>query len=505
MKNRKTKAHGRSLFVIGALACACCLSALAQNANEMEGQPTDEKQTMTDLEKRMQKIVFVDANEEPIQLVIQQLADQVDDVGFIISPNVTGEVTVSLKNVTLEEALQCILDVHGAAFIPGDNVIRILPAAEVPAIAERLVTQTFEIIYADVTQVVTALDKFKSPQGSVSSIAGTSHIIVTDTESKVKEVATLIATIDRMTPQVLVEVRIYDITSKDNLDLGVEWGASRRTNLDGTSNLLDDDITVSRGGANTYLGSRTDPAVMGGFEGSTSKTADATLGFLRLGMLNEHIDIDAQLRAEKENIDAKLLANPRILVLDNETANFDIITEYPYVEKTITSGSVTETVQFKEVGISLEVTPQIAKNGMLRLNIAPEFGVVVSQVTVSSSNVPVVDTRKVQTIALVKNNQTVVLGGMRKKDTTQQVNKVPLLGDLPIIGGLFRFEGEATTTGELVVFITPRIVTEPVLSDDEQAAYATTNMRGPEPKKTKAEKAAKKERDRSDIQLMSHN
>lgn len=505
MEKIKTKAHGWSLFVIVAFACACCLSALAQDVNEVDVQPAEEERTMTDLERRMQKLVFVDANEEPIDLVVQQLADQVDDVGFIISPNVTGEVTVSLKNVTLEEALRCILDVHGAAFIPGENVIRILPTAEVPAISERLVTQTFEIIYADVTQVVAALEKFKSPQGSVSSIAGTSHIIVTDTENKVKEVGTLISTIDRITPQVLVEVRIYDITSKDNLDIGVEWGAGRRTNMDGLNNLLDDDITVSRGGGSEYLGSRTDPAIMGGFEGATSKTADATLGFLRFGVLNEHVNIEAQLRAEQENIDAKLLANPRILVLDNETANFDIITEYPYVEKTITSGTVTETVQFKEVGISLQVTPQIAKNGMLRLNIAPEFGVVVSQVTVSSSNVPVVDTRKVNTIALVKNNQTVVLGGMRKKDTTQQVNKVPLLGDLPLIGGLFRFEGEATTTGELVVFITPQIVTESFLTADEQAAYSTTHIKGPEPRETKAEKAAKENRESSEIRIMSHN
>lgn len=486
MKNKKIKTHGWSLLVTGVFACACCLSAFAQEANEQQMD-----KDLTDLEKRMQKVVHVDANEEPIGIVIQQLADQVD-VDLIISPKVVGNVTVSLSDVTLEEALQCILDVHGAAFILGENVIRILPREEVPAISERLVTQTFEIIYADVTQVVEALDKFRSQQGSVSCIAGTSHIIVTDTESKVKDIANLISTIDRITPQVLVEVRIYDITSKDNLDIGIEWGAGRRTNLDSSSNIINDDFTVSKGGADSYIGSRTDPAIMAGFEGSTSKTASATLGFLRLGVLNEHIDIDAQLRAEKENVDAKLLANPRILVLDNETALFDIITEHPYVEKTITSGSVTETVQFKEVGIKLEVTPHIARNGMLRLNIAPEFGVVVSQVTVSSSNVPVVDKRKVNTIALVQDGQTVVLGGMRKKDTSQQINKVPLLGDLPVLGRLFRFDGEATVITELVVFITPRIVIEPTLTDDEQKAYGTTEFEGPKPVNTRAEKAAMK-------------
>ena len=487
MKSMKRKAHGWSLLVIGAFACACCLSALAQEGAEQQ----DDREALTDLEKRMQKIVSVDANEEPIGTVIRQLADQVD-VDLIISPKVTGDVTVSLSDVTLKEALQCILDVHEAAFIPGDNVIRILPLAEVPAISERLVTQTFEIIYADVAQVVTALEKFKSPQGSVSSIEGTSHIIVTDTESKIKDIANLLATIDRVTPQVLVEVRIYDITSKDNLDLGIEWSAGRRTNLDSSSNIINDDFTVSKGGTDTYLGSRTDPAVMAGFEGATSKTASATLGFLRFGVLNEHVDINAQLRAEKENIDAKLLANPRILVLDNETALFNIVTEHPYVEKTITSGSVTETVQFKPVGINLEVTPHIARNGMLRLNIAPEFGVVVSQVTVSSSNVPVVDTRSVKTIALVQDGQTVVLGGLRKKDTTQQVNKIPLLGDLPVLGRLFKFEGEATVNTELVVFITPRIVIEPIMTNDEQKAYGITEFDGPTPVNTKAEKAMMK-------------
>jgi len=488
MKNIKIKTQVWSLLAVSVFAFGC-LSAFAQGGDE---QAMDEKEVMTDLEKRMQKIVQVDANETPIRLVIQQLADQVEDVGFIISPNVTGEVTVSLTDVTLQEALQCILDVHGAAYIAGENVIRILPIEEVPAISERLVTQTFEIIYADVTQVVTALEKFRSQQGSVSSIAGTSHIIVTDTESKVKDIAKLIETIDRVTPQVLVEVRIYDITSKDNLDLGIEWNAGRRTNLDASSNIINDDFTISKGGADTYLDSNTDPTILSGFEGATSKTADSTLGFLRFGVLNERINIDAQLRAEKENIDAKLLANPRILVLDNETALFDIVTEHPYVEKTIASGTVTETVKFKEVGVRLEVTPHIAKNGMLRLNIAPEFGVVVSQVTVSSSNVPVVDTRKVNTIALIRDGQTVVLGGLRKKDTTQQVNKVPLLGDLPLLGYLFRFEGEATVITELVVFITPQIVIEPFLSDDEQEAYGTTEFKGPKPAKTKAEKAMMK-------------
>lgn len=490
MRSFLLKSRRLSLLMICTFVCLYCVPALAGDSNEppVQTRPFEKQQVLTELEKRMQKVVCIDVNEVPIGTVVRQLADQVD-VDLIMSPKVTGNVTVSLSEVSLEEALRCILDVHGAGYIAGENVIRILSREEMPEISERLVTETFEIIYADVGQVVKALEKFKSAQGSVSCIEGTSHIIVTDTESKVRDITNLLAKIDRITPQVLVEVRIYDITSKDNLDLGIEWNASRRTNLDTSSNILNDDIVVDKGGDDVYIGSRTDPALMAGFEGGTNKTASATLGFMRFGVLNKHLNIDAQLRAEKENIDAKLLANPRIMVVDNEQATFDIITEQPYVEKTITSGTVTESVKFKPVGVKLVVTPHVARDGMLRMIIEPEFSVLVTRVLVSSSDVPVVDTRKVKTVALVRDGQAVVLGGLRKKETSQQVNKVPVLGDIPILGNLFRFEGEATVNTELVVFITPQIITEPVLTESEMKALDVTKFDGPKPMSTKAEAA----------------
>jgi type IV pilus assembly protein PilQ len=466
-----------------------CVPAFTQGADENSQavKTSGDTEQPSELDLRMQKNVSIDVSDVPIGMVIKQLAEQVN-VDFILSPNVMGNVTVTLTDVSVEEALQSILDVHGCTFIKGKNVVRVLTREEMPVISERLVTQTFEIIYADVEQVVDALEKFLSSQGKVSYVKGTSYLIVTDTEPKIREIAKLIEKIDRITPQVLVEVRIYDITSKDNLDLGIDWYASRRTNINGGV-VSDSDITVSRDGSNTYINSRTDPSIIGTFSGGTNKTADTTMGYLRFGILNKNIDLDAQLRAEKENIDAKLLANPRILVIDNETAVFDIVTEHPYVERTINGSNITETVKFKNVGTKLEVTPQVARDGKLRLHIMPEFGIVVGSVQVSSSTVPIVDTRKVDTTALVDDGQAVVLGGLRKKETTKQVNKIPLLGDLPILGNLFKFEGETTTVSELVVFITPKIITKPELTVDEQNAFNTTRFSGPEPGSTKAERS----------------
>jgi len=481
------KKYGALRFgMVFAVVCLGWAVAAAQTGNE---EP-EGKAGLTELERRMQKRVFVDHNDTPIDAVIRQLAEQAD-LDFIKSPNVIGNVTVTLTDVPLEEALNNILAVHNCTYVLTDNVIRIITTEEMVTKAEPILTKTYEIVYVDATEVVTALDKFKSPQGSVSSIKGTSHIIVTDTESKIREITALLDKIDRITPQILVEARIYDITSRDKLDLGVDWAAGRRTDWVSTTSgsyPTNNDIVVDKS-TDTYLISNTDPFITSGFNAATSETAAATDGFFRFGFLSGRIDIDMQLRAEEEITEAKLLANPRILVLDNEQALFDIITEHPYVERTISGGTITETVKFKDVGIKLVVTPHVTRDGMLRLHILPEFGINVGSVQVSNSPVPIVDTRKVDTIALVRDGQTVVLGGMRKKDVSKQINKIPLLGDLPLLGGLFRFEGEDTAVTELIVFITPRIVPqEPVLSLGEEQALEETNFSGPKPDSTRAEK-----------------
>ncbi len=448
--------------------------AAAENAEE----EANKKEILTPLQQQMQKTISITFRETPIDDVIRAIAEKAN-VDIIKSPQVTGTVTATLTDVPLGEALDNILASHGYGYVADKNVIRIAPMSELAQKEEFLVSKIYRITYADVKDVEKTLEKFISKRGSLSCSVSTSNIIVTDTESKIKAIDTFIAHIDRITPQVLVEVRIYDITAQDKLDLGIEWMAGRNTTLSGTI-----------GGNPTGT---TNPFITSAFGGAVDKTENASVGYLRFGVLNSHIDIDAQLRAEREDINAKLLANPRILVLDNETAIFDIVTQYPYVERTISGDLVTETVKFKPVGTKLEVTPHVTRDGMLRLHIMPEFGVKVRDVALSGGSVPVIDTRKVDTIALVKDGQTVVLGGLRKKEVSQQTNKIPLLGDIPVLGALFRFEGEDIINSEIVVFITPRIIERPGLTEAEQQAYEETEFSRPVPVTTKMEKEAEAE------------
>ncbi|MDH4239397.1 MAG: secretin and TonB N-terminal domain-containing protein [Phycisphaerae bacterium] len=471
MKGFVTKCGGLKLLVIAALVMAICGIVVAEDA--------DKKEVLTPLEQQMQKTISITFRDTPIDDVIRAIAEKAN-VDIIKSPQVTGTVTVTLTDVPLGEALNNILAAHGYGYVADKNVIRIAPMSELAQKEEVLVSRIYRITYADIKDVTKTVKEFISQRGSIAASNSTSNIIVTDTESRIKAIDTFIAEIDRITPQILVEARIYDITASDKLDLGIEWWVNRQSYWD-----ADGLPTTNR-----------QPYIQSTYAGAVDKTANASVGLLNFGIWNKDLDIDATIRAEQEDINAKLLANPRILVLDNEEAIIDIVQEYPYVERTITGNTVTETVRFKPIGTMLKVTPHVTRDGMLRLRIQPEFGVKVGDVALTGGAVPVVDTRKVDTIALVEHGQTVVIGGLRKKNVTQQTNKVPLLGDIPILGLLFRFEGEDAANSELVVFITPRIIEQPVLTEAEKEALKVTEFDRPMPVKTRAEKADEENQDK---------
>ena len=141
------------------------------------------------------------------------------------------------------------------------------------------------------------------------------------------------------------------------------------------------------------------------------------------------------------------------------------------------------------------MTPHLAyRDGMIRLHLRPVFSVITGEVYVVGQSAsypqPIVDRREADTKLLIKDGQTVVLGGLRKKDVTKQINKIPVLGDIPLLGNLFRFTGEETITSELVVFITPTIVAQPDLTPDETEAYEQTKFNVPDPGRTHAGKTS---------------
>jgi type IV pilus assembly protein PilQ len=467
------------------LPCVAAVAAAALVDKSDANVVAAKFEVLTTLEQRMQKKISVDFRDTAIDDVIRIMAEQAD-VDVVKSPKVTGTVTAKLKDVPLEEALRNILAAHGYDYVMSKNMIRVAPSGEITQEAEKLISKIYRIYYADIKGVEKALGKFISQRGSISVNVGTSNIIITDTESKIKAIDTFIEEIDRITPQILVEARIYDISSQDKLDLGIEWNAGNRVNYLNS----DGEVVGAPGTAGINPSGTTNAFQTGVFTGAAAKTS-GTNGALRFGWLKNNLDIDMLIKAQQNLINAKLLANPRILVLDNEKAQIKITSEIPYQELTQTSGGGNiGTTSFKDVGVSLDVVPHLTRDDMIRLNLRPTFAVQAGSVVLQAGTtypVPIVDKREAETTLLVKDGQTVVLGGLRKKDVNKTVNKIPLLGDIPIICYLFRFEGESTINSELVVFVTPSIVKDGALSPLEKKQLEVTNFQGPTPELTRAD------------------
>ena len=451
------------LVILAIVSLLCCWTT---NVSAADAPKQDEPVTLSEAQMKLQKIVSVNFKDTSIDEAINFLSEAAG-VDIIKSPQVSGTVTATISDAPLGEVLENILALNNAGFVVTDKVIRVVPRAEMQQQKEIRVSKVYRVTYADVKQVADALKAFVSKDAEIAVNPGSSNIIVTDTEAKIKAIDSFLEEVDRQTPQILVEVRIYDISSQNTLDLGVNWNI-------GTNSVLNTPV-------NGAVSGRVNPFVAGTNTSGTSDIASGTGGF-RFGWLNDSIDIDVLLRAEQEDVGANLLANPRILVLDNEKANFKSIEQIPYQELQQTSaGGSIGTTSFKEVGVMLEVTPHVTRDQMLRLRIVPEFSTQTRSVNVAAAGQPgfpqpVIDTRKADTTLLIPNGKTVVLGGLRKKETNQRINKIPLLGDIPIVvGAIFRSTSEKVVTRELVVFLTPKIVAadQPVLSDRENRQMNT--------------------------------
>lgn len=476
MANLEINGYGRFCFILLALIVILSSAVIA----EEQVSKTDNAEVLSPVQKRMHQEVSVDFAETPIDDVLRILAKQAD-VDIVKSPKVEGMVTATLTDVPLTEALENILSAHGYGYVETDNMIRVVPQDEIFDVREKIVNRVYRITYADVKEVEKALKKFISNAGSLSANPGTSNIIVTDVESKIKAIDTFIEEIDRITPQILVEAKIYDVTTKDRLDTGFDWSVGRNTTWD------DDGILES---------GRFDPFARASFIGSTN-LSEGSYGIIRFGVLNDALFNDFMLVLQQEGVSAKLLASPSVLSLDNESASFKIVSEIPYQELSETAeGGTIGTTSFRDVGVELVVIPHVTEEpsdeneGMIRLRVQPTFSVVSGEVQVGGVTIvnsqPIVDTRTADIQTLVKNGQTVVIAGLRKKDVQQQVNKIPFFCDLPLLGPLlFTSEGEETVNSQLFVFITAKIIEDQNLPSTpaEIDALEETNMRDIPPSK----------------------
>lgn len=433
-----------------------------------------------------------------VRAVLQLIAD-FTELNLVASDTVDGNITLRLQNVPWDQALELVLKTKGLDSRQIGNVLMVAPAVE---IAERerqeieankqiaelapLQSEFIRIRYAKAADVVTLFDAGSEEGGSLISERGsvvvddrTNSIIITDTAAKLAEIRTLVERVDVPIRQVMIEARI--VIAQTNLDeeLGIEWGGGYISNRD-------DRIVSVSGSRESVVGINNDliagntPTLNYPVEGGVQQggaggqqanqglgaalvdlgLSTATSGFA-IGFTSDDLFLTAELSALEASGQGEVVSQPKIITGDKQQASIKSGTQIPYQEG---AASGATTTSFKEAVLKLDVTPNITPDDRILLDLVVNQDSLGDLVPSGQGGlIPTIDTTELTTQVLVGNGETVVLGGVFQNEELTQIQKVPVLGDIPYLGTLFKSTSTKTSKTETLIFITPRILSEALL------------------------------------------
>ena len=419
--------------------------------------------------------------------VLQLLADA-SGQNIVVSDSVTGNVTLRLQNVPWDQALDIVLRTKGLDKRRQDNVIIVAPQAELAArekaeLAARkdvqelapLRSEYLQVNYAKAQDMAglikTQSNSLLSSRGSVAVDDRTNTLLLQDTADRLADVRRLVATLDIPIRQVLIEARIVIVNNDFSRDLGARFGFTnvQKSGNNGlvttTGNAFGTDQIISSGLTNRVGTGTPFPVTLP--SGSTAANrynvnlpVSNPAGSFALGILGNNFLVDLELSAAQAETQANIISSPRVITANQKEATIEQGVEIPY-QQSASSGATT--IQFKKAVLSLKVKPQITPDNRIILDLDVKDDSVGSVVVASGGvNVPSIDTREIATQVLVNDGQTVVLGGILSTTQREDDTKVPYLGDIPVLGHLFKSTAHKDNKDELMIFITPKIVREGV-------------------------------------------
>lgn len=400
-----------------------------------------------------------------VRTVLQIIADY-NNFNLVTSDTVEGSITLRLDDVPWDQALDLILQTKGLDKRIEGNILMVAPAEEL-AIRESqslknqqevqelapLYSEYLQINYAKATDIADLLksadSSLLSSRGSVAVDERTNTLLVKDTADIIENIHRLIEVLDIPIRQVLIESRM--VTVKDNVseDLGIRWGISDQQGDKGTSGTIGGAQDISNG-IIPDVGDRLNVNLPAAIANPASiafhvaKMADGTV-------------LDMELSALEQENKGEIIASPRITTSNQKAAYIEQGVEIPYVEA---ASSGATTVTFKKAVLSLRVTPQITPDNRVILDLEITQDTQGKTVATPTGQAVSIDTQRIGTQVLVNNGQTIVLGGIYQQNLISRVSKVPVLGDIPLVGFLFRNTTDSNERQELLIFVTPKIVSE---------------------------------------------
>jgi type IV pilus assembly protein PilQ len=404
-----------------------------------------------------------------VRAVLQLLAD-FTGLNMVVSDTVAGRITLRLKNVPWDQAMDIILKTRGLSMRRNDNVVLVAPTEEIAA-REKLELESqqqieelaplrselVQVNYAKAADLASLLksaeNKLLSERGSVSIDERTNTLLVQDTAAKLSEIRALVTSLDIPVRQVLIESRIVIAINDYARDLGVRLGGSANGRIDGNYGIISGGTSRAGGAVDNP------PSVPGDFGNALGgllvnlPAGAPTSGVnMVIGKLGSYL-LRLELTAMQQEGKGEVISSPRVITSDQNKATIKQGVEIPYQEA---ASSGATTVSFKEAVLQLEVTPHITPDDRVIMDLkvnkdSPDF-------TRAVLGVPPVDTREVETSVLVDNGETVVLGGVFERTKSEQTERVPFFGDLPYLGFMFKQEMIQDQNSELLIFVTPKIL-----------------------------------------------
>ncbi len=430
-----------------------------------------------------------------VRAVLQVIAD-FTGLNIITSDTVTGSLTLRLKDIPWDQALDIIMQTKGLDMRKNGNVVLIAPREEL-AVKEKqqlesmqqindlepLQTEMFQLNYQKADAIKALLSdkegKFLSKRGTAVVDARTNILFVQDTGSRLEEVRRLIRQIDITVRQVVIESRIVIADDKFGRQLGVRFGMQTGFTLNRRyaggigGSLNTQPVVSSTTGTTATRDTRTQTPfelasgiASAGYSDSPQLNVNLPIanpaGQLALTLINLGSGnlINLELSALEADSRGKVVSSPRVVTADNQKAHIEQGTEIPYIIQG--TNNTVPTVQFKKAVLSLDVTPQITPDNRIIMNVEVRKDTVGQTVVIAGSQYPAIDTKSVTTQIAVNNGDTAVIAGIYEETVTNDVTKVPFLGDIPDLGYLFKTTNKNVDKTELLIFLTPRIVKESV-------------------------------------------
>jgi type IV pilus assembly protein PilQ len=418
----------------------------------------------------------IDLKDADVHNVLRLLAD-VGQVNIVTADNVTGSVTIRMRNVPWDQALDVVLQSKGLGMVRSGNIIRVAPLPQLEheremAIARRrqelqlapIETRLIPVSYASAEEIQSRAKEVLSARGSIAVDARTNVLIARDVTGTLDQVEELVRSLDTQTPQVLVEARIVESTSRYLREIGIQWGgdasfSSATGNATGLAFPSSvgltggaSDSTTNTNGLSPFATSVQNPNFAVNLPAAVGQGVGGGIG-LTLGSVDSNFNLNLRLTAAETTGMVRILSSPRVLTLDNHEARISQGTLIPFSQ--VSAQGVQTT--FQEAKLQLLVQPHVTADGSVSMHVKinrdePDFN------QTSARGDPTILKREAETDLLVMDGHTAVIGGIYTRNAGTNVDQVPFFGDIPLIGLLFQHHKATDQRGELVIFLTPRIV-----------------------------------------------